>query len=56
MINKKTALDELRANIERKITVIEANLCVRVVKNWIQRIYRQKRFRGAHMPEVELHS
>ncbi|GFY54861.1 putative DD41D transposase [Trichonephila inaurata madagascariensis] len=54
--NKPTTLEELKANIERKIAAVSAEMCGRVMENWVQRIDRCKRARGGHMSEVEFHS
>lgn len=54
--NTPTTLEELRANIEREIAAVSAEMCGRVVENWVQRIDRCKRARGGHMNEVEFHS
>ncbi|GFS51558.1 putative DD41D transposase [Trichonephila inaurata madagascariensis] len=47
---------ELEANIEREIAAVSAEMCGRVMENWVQRIDRCKRARGGHMSEVEFHS
>ncbi|GFY44471.1 putative DD41D transposase [Trichonephila inaurata madagascariensis] len=54
--NKPTTLQELKANIEREIAAVSAEMCGRVMENWVQRIDRYKRARGGHMSEVEFHS
>ncbi|GFS63733.1 putative DD41D transposase [Trichonephila inaurata madagascariensis] len=54
--NKPTTLEELKANIEREIAAVSAEMCGRVVENWVQRIDHCKRARGGHMSEVEFHS
>ena len=53
---KPTTLEELRANIEREIAAVSAEMCGRVIENWVQRIDRCKRARGCYMNEVEFHS
>ncbi|GFY51998.1 putative DD41D transposase [Trichonephila inaurata madagascariensis] len=55
-VNKPTTLEELKANIEREIAAVSAEMCGRVMENWVQRIDRCKRARGGHMSEVEFHS
>ncbi|GFY58481.1 putative DD41D transposase [Trichonephila inaurata madagascariensis] len=54
--NKPTTLEELKANIEREIAAVSAEMCGRVMENWVQRIDRCKRARCGHMSEVEFHS
>ncbi|GFS29595.1 histone-lysine N-methyltransferase SETMAR [Trichonephila inaurata madagascariensis] len=54
--NKPTTLEELKANIEREIAAFSAEMCGRVMENWVHRIDRCKRARGGHMSEVEFHS
>ncbi|GFS46285.1 putative DD41D transposase [Trichonephila inaurata madagascariensis] len=54
--NKPTTLEELKANIECKIAAVSAEMCGRVMENWVQRIDRCKRGRVGHMIEVEFHS
>ncbi|GFY78708.1 putative DD41D transposase [Trichonephila inaurata madagascariensis] len=54
--NKPTTLEELKANIEREIAAVSAEMCGRVMENWVQRIDRCKRARGGHMSEVEFHA
>ena len=51
-----TSLEKLRKNIEREIANISADMCERVVQNWLQRIDCCKRARGGHMVEIEFHS
>jgi hypothetical protein len=54
--NKPATLQELRANIEREIAGISADLCERVVENWVQRLDFVKRARGGHAKEIEFHT
>ena len=54
--NKPSTIEELRANIHREIAAVPAEMCGRVIENWVQRIDRCKRARGGHMNEVEFHS
>ena len=54
--NKPTTLEELRANIELEIAAVSAEMCGRVIENWVRRIDRCQRARGGHMNEVEFHS
>ena len=46
--NKPATIDELRTNIERKITAVSADLGFKIVKNWVQRLDFCKRARGGH--------
>ena len=36
--NKPATIDELRTNIEHEITAVLADLCLKIVKNWVQRL------------------
>ena len=54
--NKPATLQELRANIEREIVAIRAELCEKVVENWIQRLDFCKRARGGYAKEIEFHT
>ncbi len=54
--NKPATICELRANIEREIAGISADLCKRVVENWVQRLDFVKRARGGHAKEIEFHT
>ena len=54
--NKPPTIDELRTNIEREIAAVSADLCWKIVKNWVQRLDFCKRAHGNHAKEVELHS
>jgi len=54
--NKQTTLEKLRKNIKREIANISADVCQRVVQNWLQRIDCCKCDHGGHMVEIEFHS
>ena len=54
--NKPATLDDLKDNIQRKIANVPAEMCARVVENWVQRIDYCKRARGGHMSDIEFHS
>ena len=54
--NKPATIDELRTNIEREIAAVSADLCLKIVKNWVQRLDFCKRSRGGHAKEIEFHS
>ena len=54
--NKPATIDELRTNIEREIAAVSADLCLKIVKNWVQRLDFCKRARGGHAKEIEFHS
>ena len=54
--NNPTTLKELKNNIEREIANISADMCERVIENWIQRIDRCRRARGGHINDVEFHT
>ena len=43
-------------NIERKIATVPADLCLKIVKNWIQRLDFCKRAPVGHAKEIEFHS
>ena len=51
--NKTATIDELLTNIEREIAAESADLCLKIVKNWVQRLQRAC---GGHAKEIELHS
>ena len=36
--NKPALIDELRTNIERELAAVSADLCLKIVKNWVQRL------------------
>lgn len=54
--NKPATIEELRANIEREIAGVSANLCEKVVENWVQRLDFCKRARVGHAKEIEFHT
>ena len=41
--NKPATIDELRSNIELEIAAVSAELCLKLVKNWVQRLHFCKR-------------
>ena len=49
-------IDELRANIEREIEAVSADLWCVIVKNWVHRLAFCKRERGGLAKEIEFHS
>ena len=50
--NKPASIDELRTNIEREIAAVSADLCLKIVKNWVQHLDFWKRARGGHAKEI----
>ena len=54
--NKPVTIDELRMNIEREIAAVSVDLCLKILKNWVQRLDFCKRARGGHAKAIELHS
>ena len=54
--NKPATIDELRMNIEREIAAVSADLCLKIVKNCVQRLDFCKHARGGHAKEIEFHS
>ena len=46
--NKPATIDELRTNIEREIAAVSADLCLKIISNWFQRLDVCKRARGGH--------
>ena len=36
--NKPATIDELHTNIERAIAAVSVDLCLKIVKNWVQRL------------------
>ena len=54
--NKPVTNDELRTNIEYEIAAVLADLCLKIVENWVPRLDFCKRVRGAHAKEIEFHS
>ena len=55
-VNKAATIDELRTNIEREIAAVSADLCLKIVRNCVQRLDCCKRARGRHAKEIEFHS
>ena len=53
--NKPATIDELRTNIELEIAVVSADLCLKIVKNSVQRLDFCKRARANHAKEIEFH-
>ena len=51
--NKPATIDELRMNIESEIAAVSADLCLKIVKNWIKRLDFCKHARG-HAKEIVL--
>ena len=43
-------------NIEREIAAVSANICLKILKNWIQRMGFCRRARAGHAKETELNS
>ena len=54
--NKPATIDDLRTNIKREIAAVSADLCLKIVKNWVQRLDFCKRVRGDHAKDIEFHS
>lgn len=58
--NMPTTLEKLRNNItintERKISKIPADICGRVMENWLQRIDHCQRARADHINQIKFHS
>ena len=52
-VNKPATIDELRTNIEREIAAASADLCLKIIKNQVQRLDFCKRVRGGHIEEIE---
>ena len=36
--NKPTRIDKLRTNVERELAAVSADLCLKIVKKWVQRL------------------
>ena len=53
--NKPVTIDVLRTNIERKIAAVSADLYLKIVKNWVQRLDFCKRARGGHAKEIDFY-
>ena len=51
--NMPATIDELRTNSEREIAAVSVDLCLKIVKNWVQRLDFCKRARGGHAREIE---
>ena len=49
-------IDELRTNIEREIAAASADLCLKIINNWVQRLEFCNRAGGGHAKEIEFHS
>ena len=54
--NKPATIDELRTNIERESAAVSADLCLKIVKNWVQRLDICQRACGGHAKQIEFHS
>ena len=54
--NKPAMIDELRTNIEGEVAAVSADLCMKIVKNWVQRLDFCKHALGGHAKEIEFHS
>ena len=54
--NKPATIDELGTNIEREIAAESVNLCLKIVKNWVQRLHFCRRAPGGHAKEIGIHS
>ena len=54
--NKPATIDELRTNIEPEIAAESADLFLKFVKNWVQRLVYCKSASGALAKEVEFYS
>ena len=55
--NKSATIDELRPNLEREIVAVSADLCLKIVTNWFQRLdFCKRRARGGHAKEIEFRS
>ena len=55
-VNKPVMIDELCTNIEHEIVAVTADLCLKIVKNWVQRLDFCKRACGGHAKEIEFRS
>ena len=55
-VKKPATIDELRTNIERETAAVSVDLCLQIVKNWVQRLDFCKRARDGHVKEIEFHS
>ena len=54
--NKPATIEELRTDIEREIAAVSADLCLKIVKNWVQRLDFCKRARTGHAKKIAFHS
>ena len=48
--------NELHTNIKREIAAVSADFCLKIVKNWVQRLDCCKRASGGQAKEIEFHS
>ena len=55
-VNKAATIDKLRMNIESEAAAVSADLSLKIVKNWVQRLDFCKRARGGHAKVIEFHS
>ena len=46
--NKPAMIDKLLTNIEHELAALSADLCLKIVKNWVQLLDFCKRARGGH--------
>ena len=51
--NKPATINELCTNIEREIAAVSDDLCLKTVKNWVQRLDFCKRAHGDQAKEIE---
>jgi len=42
--------------LKREIAAVSADLCLKTVENWVQRVDFCKRARGGHAKEIEFHT
>ena len=54
--NKPATIDELHKNIKLEIAAVSADLCLKIVKNWVQHLDFCKHARGGHAKEIEFYS
>ncbi len=50
------SLDDLRNNIIITIREITADLCEKVMENWVERIHICKSSRGGHLKDIIFHN
>ena len=55
-VNKPATIDELRTNIQSEIVALAADLCLKIVKNWFQRLHFCNRARVGYAKEIVFHS